>query len=820
MKANSPLRLILLAALVCPVLAQGYETPTHAAMTYHAIVRSILTADPAASPAFADLGISEVASTNFPTPYGSRYIHISPGLTARGPHRIEKKVIERTVLALELPTEFLPYDSVGWLVGGAVREDDNTIETFDSDEPGGPFNRVFGHFYDPQNGRGLVSSGVGTTGPTARDWAFSPAAQVSVYRSNHYKVSDAREAMWRALTLTTIGHDGALIPAVNPTNWSDASKEELRKAYWATVLRTLGHVVHLVQDMAQPQHTRIDEHSGLLCLWTVCATGGHTSFFEKYAMARTYLEEGFQLNSQNQDVRFTPEPLKYDNYPSPRFATFEDYFASAEGGGNSTGKGLANFSNRNFYSVGTNAGSLRATEFASPHPLAIGLGDESVPGAQLRDLRDMPVSGVVHFKTGTATDHQFPEQSVPSVRLTTYGIWNQFLQQKNLSWNSYTLNIENYRAQADILVKRAVGYSSGLIDHFFRGKLKIGLPADGVYGAIDQMSFVPTDGTTGFRKIKARVQNATAPIGAAVQDMAGGKLVAVLKYRRNKVAYSANLSSSCDNPSGSLDACRGDEEKIIVSSATTDASGAPATVVSLAAGAPEVEFHFHFDEGLPLDVTDVYLQVVFRGALGSEQDAVAVGTQNISEPTYSSVFNISDSLSCANGEFFNMNPDGTFPDLQVATQLAQQGHAVPIRTTAEHAAVTFREPLPVPPTRVWETTPLAYRATLLPGQYFRIAVLADENDAFGRRTRSQGDAVPFQYKPPNDVVVQEMGILFPQNFTQFGITHNMTRGTRHHFTRRLMTEAGSACPDQIPPALISDPGPYATPTQVSVSIAF
>ena len=44
------------------------------------------------------------------------------------------------------------------------------------------------------------------------------------------------------------------------TNPSDAT----RKLQYASVFRTLGHLIHLVQDAAVPAHTRNDPHLALL----------------------------------------------------------------------------------------------------------------------------------------------------------------------------------------------------------------------------------------------------------------------------------------------------------------------------------------------------------------------------------------------------------------------------------------------------------------------------------------------------------------------------------------------------------------------------
>ena len=57
----------------------------------------------------------------------------------------------------------------------------------------------------------------------------------------------------------------------------------MRKAYWATLFRSLGDVVHLIQDMGQPQHTRNDPHAGKLGRGWIA---GHTSIYEKYIEAR------------------------------------------------------------------------------------------------------------------------------------------------------------------------------------------------------------------------------------------------------------------------------------------------------------------------------------------------------------------------------------------------------------------------------------------------------------------------------------------------------------------------------------------------------
>jgi hypothetical protein len=54
------------------------------------------------------------------------------------------------------------------------------------------------------------------------------------------------------------------------------------------------------------------------------------------------------------------------------------------------------------------------------------------------------------------------------------------------------------------------------------------------------------------------------------------------------------------------------------------------------------QFQFDFPTEIPINIMDAYLQVVFRGQLGAESDAVVVATNDISEPTYLGISNSTD----------------------------------------------------------------------------------------------------------------------------------------------------------------------------------
>ena len=65
-----------------------------------------------------------------------------------------------------------------------------------------------------------------------------------------------------------------------------------------------------------------------------------------------------------------------------------------------------------------------------------------------------------------------------------------------------------------------------------------------------------------------------------------------------------------------------------------------------------VELEFNLSPALPIDATDVTINVVYRGALGNEQDAVAVGYKDISEPTPVDIFSNLDKV-CLAGNWYD-----------------------------------------------------------------------------------------------------------------------------------------------------------------------
>jgi hypothetical protein len=631
----------------------GYEFSTHAAITREAFVR--WTGDTANIDVLDRLGLTTKKDS-----LGSVYVSISsvPQERLASPKDNPDFGKEHFDAANRLSAYQPVFKSIaGWLMLGSIREDDvpldsGTLENTPQDEPLGPFVRVVNHFYDPFFDRALFILGA-TRGSPAPDWAVTGVDQSNSH-DNQFAIIDARDAMWRALTLREYrsATPGLISDLPFAATQNIPSRESLRTVYWATMFRAVGDAVHLLQDMAQPQHTRNDPHAGRGCTGQLCVAG-HASYFENYIDARATgavsfrLRERFFETSKASDI---DEPvavnsLSYSGYPIVRFAHYRDFFSTGTRSDSYVGAGLANYSNQGFYSAGTNI--LAAQGYPRPPPTADLLQRVLIPEGSVTNAEGKFVSkGALTLLVGAVADAAHPELSDGGgVKLSSLGAFDQFMRP---SGGQYTLNHYNYDDQARLLIPRAVAYSAGLIDYFFRGKMEISLPDEGVYSIVDHSKFAPPAAPTngllnfkGFNKIKLRLKNKTdditPPQGQVMrQEMSGGALVAVLKFRRN-LCYVDSLDNEITDPV-QADSCRNPIEEIVVSD--------PLINQSLPFGdnpqpkGPELTFVFQ--QQLPINAWDVILQVVYRGALGSEDDAVAVTTKNISEPTFVTTHNDTD----------------------------------------------------------------------------------------------------------------------------------------------------------------------------------
>jgi hypothetical protein len=154
---------------------------------------------------------------------------------------------------------------------------------------------------------------------------------------------------------------------------------------------------------------------------------------------------------------------------------------------------------------------------------------------------------------------------------------------------------------------------------------------------------------------------------------------------------------------------------------------------------------FTFQNRVPIEATDVYLQVVYRGALGEEADAVVVATKDISEPTYLYQFVTADQyLYCNYGKISTVPAcnriytfkesfcDQLHPELTYEDCAARYGSALKFRANPRAQPLPGYDPAsPAFPAGTWfavESEPPFTPVATVPaavGSFARVAVLMD-----------------------------------------------------------------------------------------------
>lgn len=737
-----------------PVAA--FETETHGLITYNAFKRSVLSEGrgdsvrralgidrlPAANP-FASHWLEELDKAayfdNLPVLQPYAYPPVFPSTTnyARLPHRYEACQMDTLQLAGWFGAGQAADNVAGslsvqnWLIRGAIREDDVRYPFYkrkescdvvrpDSD-PHGEMMRVFNHFYDPVYDESLAGGNLFET--KSVNWAlglqdsFAAVPLHNTSRDNHFSYADARHNMWLALTDQ---RSAATLPYTAAARQTDATNRLYR---WATVFRSLGDVVHLLQDGAQPQHVRRDAHSPV---------NSHArQAYEDYTNRRvtipangpvpangnSYLAGFYRL-----DERVRPPPPVIGSYATPMFSTPLRFFSTRlQGDGPEistlTRHGLMDYTNRGFFTAGTLPHSAGNTFSEPPTPIdeAHGYARSSAPCRISDALADRITARCTHWTRPVldtvapgyldslpAVVDGPPFTAPPLVTESALGLAQDILGTPMAP--RYAIGLEQLEAMGNLGIPRAIAYSAGLIDFFFRGQLTLSAPPDGLFGVLDQgkphtvLDGVPiladaSDRTFGFTAIRVRARNSTGDANGRLtesgsgrvvaQTMKGGSdgngnatgmLVAIARYHRNP-CYQNDLSGEYVVrlnpdftfqepfvPSGCpLEQIRSNVPEISVSKplyidANGSLPGAPpggpnacANVGNINTGAIGVcendrallEFDFG-DDPIPVNATDLFLQVAYRGPLGDEMDGIAVGALDLIEPQYFTAWNHTD----------------------------------------------------------------------------------------------------------------------------------------------------------------------------------
>jgi hypothetical protein len=311
------------------------------------------------------------------------------------------------------------------------------------------------------------------------------------------------------------------------------------------MFRSVGQVMHLVEDLASPAHVRNDIHLPI--------PGATTrDLYEKYAW--NHYDSTWAVG-----------------YPIVKLNQFSDYWNSPQG--------LAVFTNKNFISQSTNFDDINLSGqiyYTSPQIDHFTTKSEIV-------VNQFGVEVPVEVDYGgTTLSDAFSGATFSNDRTTAFSVFD-FDAQEILAERVYSVNDFTAQSAADILVRRAVGYSAGLLDYFFRGRM-----------------VAQSDKWAAASQPDVKITNSS------------------------EEAMNGMFSLYYDDRNG--------QRKPAASWAD----------VTLAPGESKDGFSFT----LPTDIReDGKYILVFRGTLGAESDAVAGKVVNIKPPQPEYVFIIQDSVN-------------------------------------------------------------------------------------------------------------------------------------------------------------------------------
>ncbi len=440
-------------------------------------------------------------------------------------------------------------------------------------------------------------------------------------------------------------------------SWDDARKyyysalmalnDTTQDKNFAETFRAIGQLMHLIQDMSVPEHTRND---------------GHYFFYDyeewlKGIMVSGYLTAAFIPNNDY--------PLNIDNL----FDT-NQYDGTNPGVTTAMSIGLAEYSNANFLSPDN-----IFEHYPYPSYADVTHHEKQDPGG---------VSKLYLRKTGNGEEVEFLARALK---------FYKYLPDSHKKL-ALTLNDpEVYSCYASKLLPRAIGYSAQVLNFFFRGALEISLPEnEGAY------ALARTD--DGFDQIVLAVKNTSA----AAEEMPDGEIHLIVKYKL-----------ALEDPFQNQPVPASDNFFYKVVPEKNGIRSIPRAPVVLT---------FDLSAGkIPVWATDVYLQVVYKGRMGAETNAIAVGFKDISEPTPFDYIN--SPKTCCYGEWLvsgspeavakaDTNGDGV-ADYDVYPHLFRNVYVKISSVTTPEEKIVASE------------SNHTYKIDALPsGQYNRVYILGDE----------------------------------------------------------------------------------------------
>ena len=341
----------------------------------------------------------------------------------------------------------------GWMTVGSMRED-----AVYEDEGG---VRPFNHFYNPLNGLGIsdvprIQGDMDQLyGRSSFDWAawYNESGinvrwpLVNQNTHNEWSWQNVRQHEWEGLT---------------------NSSPLVRNAYLAQMFRGIGNIVHLLQDTSQPQHVRNEQHLDKILLFP----SPYHSAIEEYGAAH-WQELNYSATILDwRTVGFTQMRDFWDRdfYTGNAQALNEDASGAPE-----KKLGLAEFSNGNF--IGTTASyaeySTPGNKHYFPFPSLESSTDYRNRAHLAANLRTS------YLKDGTPIQRIAISKIHDGITINNHSMLN-YLGTKFPRYGGAVAQVFStiddplvLQEYHENLIPKAVEYSAGLLDYFFRGSLAI-----------------------------------------------------------------------------------------------------------------------------------------------------------------------------------------------------------------------------------------------------------------------------------------------------------------------------------------------------------
>ncbi len=406
------------------------------------------------------------------------------------------------------------------------------------------------------------------------------------------------------------------------TTPSDSNgSNEWRTFNFISTFTGLGHQMHLLEDMAVPEHVRNDAHPpgqkyGSLQFeaWT-----------EEFAGKDGDMIDNFALNPIFPTIDLNDRFFSKDYVQTAKLWDSDQYLYGVTPTTN-TNWGLSEYTNSNFFSEDTIFSAPEdyfsvpsRHQFPFPKVSSTNLNELMQDILQPQEItaedgftdRLLYVSKVAD---GEQIDH-FLSCIYLESEIRDFQIQNSMTDML-IYGNAFFRDEMCHEDYAEKLVPRAVGYAAALVDYFFRGKIEIALPSSenpaepGAEAKDDGVYAFTLDPGRGFEEITLMARNVTPD-----EEMTNGEVKLLIRYR-----VCPGDPFMPDAPAPLVD-----RPHFQVAEPLPD----PETRLAVA-GIPADEWiKLKFDissQPIPMNAVDVNFTLVFKGDLGFETETgVAIG---------------------------------------------------------------------------------------------------------------------------------------------------------------------------------------------------